>query len=297
MVRRSEPDDARSLARSCWPRRSSAIGAPWMVLTALHGQYGFVVGYGDHATFNLTNVLLNALMIRSDINSIMRSMTVECAATPLIFACFFAHKQFGRTSLVMLCAILFGLSFYGPYVHLHGGFTSLAPSYAFVIGVLLHFMVMKGSKQSRVATWAALSLALILVCWLRKQTAIVVFLESFGSATLILLVAANSGDRLFAVLDSIVVRFFGRISYSFYLLHLIGLSLAVRTVPPLQFCTLCLELPTRHRWLGYRGVLSKSRLSRLDGDLTSTILLAQATILTALVTRKSGTNPRPRPKH
>ena len=232
MVRRSEPDDARSLARSCWPRRSSAIGAPWMVLTALHGQYGFVVGYGDHATFNLTNVLLNALMIRSDINSIMRSMTVECAATPLILACFFAHKQFGRTSLVMLCAILFGLSFYGPYVHLHGGFTSLAPSYAFVIGVLLHFMVMKGSKQSRVATWAALSLALILVCWLRKQTAIVVFLESFGSATLIFLVAANSGDRLFAVLDSIVVRFFGRISYSFYLLHMIGLSLAVRTVPP-----------------------------------------------------------------
>ena len=233
-------------------------------------------------------------MIRSDINSIMRSMTVECAATPLIFACFFAHKQFGRTSLVMLCAILFGLSFYGPYVHLLGGFTNLSPLYAFVIGVLMHFMVMQSSKQSRVATWAAL---LVLVCWLRKQAAIVVFLESFGSVTPDLSGRRERGDRLFAVLDSIVVRFFGRISYSFYLLHLIGLSLAVRTVPPLQFCTLCLELPTRHRWLGYRGVLSKSRLSRLDGDLTSTILLAQATILTALVTRKSGTNPRPRPKH
>ncbi|TMK36300.1 MAG: hypothetical protein E6G70_31560 [Alphaproteobacteria bacterium] len=75
-------------------------------------------------------------------------------------------------------------------------------------------------------------IALILVCWLRKQAAIVVFLESFGSVTPDLSGRRERGDRLFAVLDSIVVRFFGRISYSFYLLHMIGLSLAVRTVPP-----------------------------------------------------------------
>src|SRR5437868_68997 len=47
-----------------------------------------------------------------------------------------------------------------------------------VIGVLMHFMVMQSSKKSRVAAWAALSLALVLGCWLRKQTAIVIFLES-----------------------------------------------------------------------------------------------------------------------
>ena len=140
-------------------------------------------------------------------------------------------------------------------------------------------------------------IALILVCWLRKQAAIVVFLESFGSVTPDLSGRRERGDRLFAVLDSIVVRFFGRISYSFYLLHMIGLSLAVRTVPPSSILYFVFGVDYTARWLGYRGALSKSRLSRLDGDLTSTILLAQASILAALVARKSGTNPRPRPKH
>jgi exopolysaccharide production protein ExoZ len=233
---------ARSLEKNASPltffrhrifRLVPAAASTVLLLTMLHWQFGFVVGSGDIASFDPMNVLLNALMIRNDINSIMWSMTVECAATPLILGCFFAHRKFGRASLVVLCVILFGLSFYGPYVHLLGGFTNLSPLYAFVIGVLLHFMVMQSTKWApyRVARWAGLSVAVILVCWLRKQSGVVLFLESIGSGILIFLIAANSGDRLFAVLDSTVVRFFGRISYSFYLLHLIGLSLATRSVP------------------------------------------------------------------
>ena len=51
------------------------------LLTLLHWQFGLFVGY--EASFDPLSVLLNLLLIRSDINGVMWSMTVECAATPL----------------------------------------------------------------------------------------------------------------------------------------------------------------------------------------------------------------------
>ena len=253
---------ARSLEKNASPltffrhrifRLLPAATSTVLLLTALYWQFGFLVGY---LAFHPINILLNALMIRSDINPIMWSMTVECASTPLILGCFFAHKEFGRASLLVLCVILFGLSFYGPYVHLLGGFTNLSPLYAFVIGVLLHFMVMQGSKQGWETIWAALSFALVVVCWLRKQTSIVLFLETIGSGTLIFLIAANSGHRLFAALDTAVVRFFGRISYSFYLLHPIGLSLARHTVPPssILYFVFAVAYTAPIAWLSWRFI-------------------------------------------
>jgi peptidoglycan/LPS O-acetylase OafA/YrhL len=203
-----------------------------LIFTVLHWQFGFVAHYADRGTFDPINVLLNMLMIRNDINTAMWSLTVECAAIPLIFACFFAYQKFGHTPLLVLCVILFGLSFNGSYIHLLGGFTNIAPLYAFVIGVLLHSMMVNGLKAHRVAVWAIVSIGLVLFCWLRKQTAPILFLESIGSAGLIFLVAANAGSRLFAVLDLSPIRFIGRISYSFYLLHLIGLTIATWTMPP-----------------------------------------------------------------
>jgi exopolysaccharide production protein ExoZ len=234
-----------------------AAASTVLLFTLLHWQFGPLVGSGS-ASFNPINVLLNALMVRSDINPIMWSMTVECAATPLILGCFLAYKKFGRPSLVVLCVLLFGLSFYGPYVHLLGGATNLSPLYAFVIGVLLHFMIVQGAKPKphQLAMWTVLSLALILVCWLRKQTGIVLLLETIGAGILIFLIAISGSHRLFAALDSAAVRFFGRISYSFYLLHVIGLSLAIRTVPlssiPLFVFGVAFTAPLA--WLSWRLV-------------------------------------------
>jgi peptidoglycan/LPS O-acetylase OafA/YrhL len=203
-----------------------------LIFTVLHWQFGFIARYADRGTFDPINVLLNMLMVRNDIDTAMWSLTVECAAIPLILGCFFGYQRFGYAPLLVLCVILFGLSFNGSYIHLLGGFTNLAPLYAFVIGVLLHVMIVNGLKADRVAVWATFSIALILFCWLRKQTAVVLLLGSLGSAGLIFLIAANAGSRLFAVLDLSVIRFLGRISYSFYLLHLIGLTLATWTMPP-----------------------------------------------------------------
>jgi peptidoglycan/LPS O-acetylase OafA/YrhL len=48
------------------------------------------------------------------------------------------------------------------------------------------------------------------------------------------LVVWQPGAALFKLLDARPVRFFGSISYSFYLLHLLGMSVAFRLLEPLE---------------------------------------------------------------
>jgi exopolysaccharide production protein ExoZ len=203
-----------------------AAASTVLLLTILFYRYGFFVGI--QASFDWPNVILNALMIRSDIDGVMWSMTVECFATPLILGCFLACKRFGPAPLITLAALLLGLSFWGPYVHLLGGGTNLAPLYAFVTGVLLHFAVVDGYRVRHVAIGILMAVFVLVICGIRKQTALLLLAESLASGALILLVATNATNKLFAVLDLPPVRFVGRISYSFYLLHVIGLSLALR---------------------------------------------------------------------
>ena len=201
-----------------------------LLLTILFYQYRFYVGFPG-ASFDWFNVILNALMIRSDINGVMWSMTVECFATPLILGCFFACKRFGPAPLVALSVVLFGLSFWGPYTHLLGGATNLAPLYAFVTGVLLHFAVVQGHRIRFVPMSTVIVILVLAACGIRKQTPLLNLAESIAGGALIFLIATNTTSRLFAVLDAPPVHFVGRISYSFYLLHLVGLSLALRFEP------------------------------------------------------------------
>jgi peptidoglycan/LPS O-acetylase OafA/YrhL len=201
------------------------------LLTLLHHQYGFYVGY--EARFDPLNVVLNAIMVRHDINGVMWSMTVECFAAPLILLSVYIFQRFGPQPLIVSIAVLFGLSFWGGYVHLLGGIANLAPLYAFVVGVLLQMQGERTAERLRtVAAWtlSVAAIALLCFCGSQKQTAPIIALETLSSSLLVLLVAFRSSIGLFAVLDLRPVRFYGRISYSFYLLHPIGMLLAARLI-------------------------------------------------------------------
>ncbi len=189
---------ARSLHNSPSPRAYfrnrlfrlfPAAASTVLLLTALFYRYGFFVGL--RGSFDWPNVILNALMIRSDINGIMWSMTVECVATPLVLASFFAYRRFGPAPLIVVSVFLFGLSFVGPYTHLLGGATNLAPLYAFITGVLLHFAVVEGYRARFVKISALIALLVLVACGLRKQTPLLNLAESISSGALIFLVATT----------------------------------------------------------------------------------------------------------
>jgi peptidoglycan/LPS O-acetylase OafA/YrhL len=201
-----------------------AAAACVLLLAALHWAFGFYVGFP--ASFDPLNVILNALLIRSDINGVMWSMTVECFAAPVVLIAFLTYRSHGGVPLVLACAILFGLSFWGGYVHLLGGVTNLAPLYAFVIGLLLHFLSLDGPRLD--PRMAIAALIFFIGCALRKQTAPLILAEALSSGMLIICIASAPDSRVFDFLRLRPIRVLGRISYSFYLLHPIGLSLANR---------------------------------------------------------------------
>jgi peptidoglycan/LPS O-acetylase OafA/YrhL len=249
------------------------------LLTVLHWQFGFFVG--REATFDPLDVILNLLLIRNDINVVMWSMTVECAATPLILLSVWSFRKQGEPLLWGLVALLFALSYWGSYVHLLGGSTSLASFYAFVVGVLIHC---RGSIISligrRPVTSAMIAIAVYCFCGTRTQNALVLLLECISAATLIALIVYRPAMSLFAPLEFRLVRFYGRISYSFYLLHLLGISLANRVVDPqllhawgmplsliMVCCTLAaIIVTTPAAWLSWRLIETPAiRLGRMLG--------------------------------
>jgi peptidoglycan/LPS O-acetylase OafA/YrhL len=209
-----------------------------ILLTALHYCFGIYVGY--EASFDLFNVILNVLMIKSDINGVMWSMTVECFATPLIFASVWIVQRRGVNPLWTIVGLLFALSFWGAYVHLLGDFTTLAGLYAFVVGVIIHFrgaQIAAATGPKWAGSVALLSIATFCISGTHNQSGIVTMLECLSAASLVILIVWHPALTIFKPLDFRIVRFYGRISYSLYLLHMLGISLALRIWTPLGLHT------------------------------------------------------------
>jgi peptidoglycan/LPS O-acetylase OafA/YrhL len=195
----------------------AAVGA--VALFVLFGQFGFPA---YSASSDPLNVLLNMTMIRTDIDRVMWSMKVELVATPLIPLAVIAFYRWGWRSLIIAITALFGFSFFGQYCEALGQGSNLGPIYAFISGALLHFCgptVASLIKPSVAPLVAAFSDLVFVVCGALKPTAIQVMVECMSASTLILVVVWHPASLIFRPLDWPVVRFYGRISYSFYLLN------------------------------------------------------------------------------
>jgi peptidoglycan/LPS O-acetylase OafA/YrhL len=207
------------------PAAAVAVG----VFALLYAVWGYQLN--GHASYSFVNVVLNMLMLRADIDGIMWSMKAEVIATPLIFLCAWIGRSGRPRLLLAMAGALFGLSFVGEYAHGLGDDTNLAPLFAFPVGVWLHFeghKLVDGLSSRAAALLAAAAVLVFCGCSCFNTVASIGLLaECLSAATLI---ACREADAIFSPLDHPVVRFYGKISYSFYLLHPLSLWSAARII-------------------------------------------------------------------
>lgn len=191
------------------------------IFTAVYYCLGFSVY--PKASFAPLNVVANMLMLRVDIDLVMWSMKAELAATPLIILCVWLFLRYGTGVVIGLAVTLFGLAFVGQFSKSIGDDTNLALLFAFPVGILVHF---KGRKIAEaltpvaVAAIAIASVAIFCACSFFKPTGTwTLLVQCLSAATLVTLIAWRPEANVFAPLDHALVSFYGRISYSFYLLH------------------------------------------------------------------------------
>jgi peptidoglycan/LPS O-acetylase OafA/YrhL len=226
---------ARSLDSSSTPRWWSfvrnrafrllpAAAATVALLTILHVRYGFSAGFVG--TFTPLNVLMNMLLLKSDINGVMWSLTVELVATPLIFLSVLSYGKQGRKPLLIAVSILFGLSFVGQFRDFIGA--NLAPLYAFLVGVLIHF---EGPRLARaVSPRYAVSISyggiaiFLLAGMLKQDSGMMILLDCIAGGILVFAISQFPSLAILRPLDWRLVHFYGRVSYSYYLLHMLSIS-------------------------------------------------------------------------
>jgi peptidoglycan/LPS O-acetylase OafA/YrhL len=175
-------------------------------------------------------LLLNVLLIETSIDPVTWTLQLEILAIPLIFVTYLAWQRWGAIVLGAACCVLIPLSFSPRWNSLVGTQNAFGEMYAFVVGMAA-FLV-----APRIVAWLsprgstiALTIAAALFLVSREVLGLASYwsplAESIFASSIVALLAFGRPGGCAALLDVRLIRFFGRISYSFYLLHYLILSI------------------------------------------------------------------------
>ncbi len=174
--------------------------------------------------FSPAKLVSNILLLEVSIDPVMWSLQVEVLAIPLLFAAYFLFRRWGTPAIATLSALLIGLSFSGAWQNAIPGVHQFGTIFAFMLGVMAYVLTPPLLK-----TWsprmAQIALAAMAVAFFATRPLVgftsnwSVILEAGFGAAIVALLAFTTTNKQNALLDSSLTRFYGTISYSFYLVH------------------------------------------------------------------------------
>ena len=174
------------------------------------------------AAYEPIKLLRNALLLDTEIVGVMWTLRVEMLAIPLLILGFFLLRRLGNVALVILLAILLALATWRVWIGLIDPTLGLAPLPFFAVGMLVFGV---GKKPwSWIPSGPAAALLIVIAVMLS-----VPLLPHFGARPYHIEMVCDAyivGLLAFANLGAVgrffehpIVRFYGRISYSFYLIN------------------------------------------------------------------------------
>jgi peptidoglycan/LPS O-acetylase OafA/YrhL len=175
----------------------------------------------------------NLFLVQYNLNNVTWTLLVEMIGSLLLPVMHLASNRIFSKLLLVLCLI-------AALVVPSGNFLDGALQFVwmFYVGYLIPLCpvaVWKYLGKNRLIFVLSVGCA-ILVCWLTPHFGNHAIPYALAASFLIASVYHLRGERLFAFLDGRLVRFYGRISYSFYLMHFIVLyavaGLIFRTLRP-----------------------------------------------------------------
>jgi peptidoglycan/LPS O-acetylase OafA/YrhL len=198
--------------------------APWLFF-----------GGGNHSVWDLFQNLALAFPTNYvPMNGPTWSLRVEIAAVPIILAAWLIRTQLGVRGLVALAAILAAISF-APDLY----FGDMIGRYlfVFVLGMLAHDLIKPTSILPTRATIPLLCIAIAVDIAARPMLGYhaqaSILIEAMCCTAALALIVGADNSSLMTFLHRTAVRGFGRISYSYFLIHFPVLWAFLRLAPDL----------------------------------------------------------------
>jgi peptidoglycan/LPS O-acetylase OafA/YrhL len=188
------------------------------------------------SAYSPVSLLRNALLLDFSIDGVMWSLQLEMIAIPLIFLAYIGWRQWGVIAPALLFAVLAGLSFWGPWNRAIGAPNLFGEIHAFVCGMAA-FLV--GPRLIKLCSPRMVFVAFAAAAGLFLGSRIIISPTSqwspiaeaeFGTIIVATLAFGQLGAPA-STFDHRLIRFFGRISYSFYLLHPLTLLEPISKLP------------------------------------------------------------------
>ncbi|MEP6809432.1 MAG: acyltransferase [Chthoniobacterales bacterium] len=203
-----------------------AIISTVLVFWAAHALFGLSM---DPNGYSLSSILKNCALLAVNIDGVMWTIQIELLALPLIFLAFFFRQRAGGLALIALTILLCLLAFWGPWGRLVPGPPSRTQwLFLFPFGILAyHFgeRFFARMPKSRLTVVFLLSTAVFFLAGSVVHHIWQNIVQAVTAAVVIAILAFGTPIAASAILRTQLLRFLGRVSYSFYLLHPLALTI------------------------------------------------------------------------